>query len=578
MSTALLPDPSAPALPSSPPASAASAPALLLAPAAALLSACGGQSADDATVDGQRAVEARQNIGLLPAPHLMDEAVAARFLTQAGLGGSRAQIAQVRVLGFSAWIDAQCALPSSGTRWDWLVSKGFNGAANINTENGFDAAMWRKLITAPDVLRQRVALALSEIMVIGIDGLVGAGWKAFSAAAYMDLLEANAFGNFRTLLGSISTSPAMGQFLTFRGNIKANPATGSHPDENYARELMQLMTIGLVQLNADGTPKLKGGVPQYTYAQQDVSELARIFTGWDFDLAGGTTATPDFLKRPMKQVPSRHETGSSTILGKTVPGGLAAAAALDAALDILFAHPNVAPFIGRQLIQKLVTSNPSPAYVGRVSAVFNDDGSGVRGNLRAVVRAILLDSEARQDPATAPPGAGKLREPMLRLVAWARAFGVHSASDAWAIGNTSDPASRLGQSPLRSASVFNFFRPGYVPPNSAIAGAGLEAPEFQLTNESSVVGYVNFMQRMVSTGIGDVLADYAALLPLADNAASLLADINTVLAAGQIGAATQALMLGALNGMARGSDAARRNRIYAALTMVLAAPEFLVQK
>jgi uncharacterized protein (DUF1800 family) len=583
MSTALLPDPSAPALPSASghAPSTAATPAALLTPAvaglgAALLSACGGQSADDATTDPQRAVEARQNLGLLPAPHLMDETAAARFLTQAGLGASRAQIAQVRVQGFSAWIDAQCALPSSGTRWDWLIAKGFNAAANINTENGFDAAMWRKLITAPDVLRQRVALALSEIMVIGIDGLVGAGWKAFSAAAYMDLLEANAFGNFRTLLGSISTSPAMGQFLTFRGNSKANPATGSHPDENYARELMQLMTIGLVQLNADGTPKLKGGVPQYTYAQQDVSELARIFTGWDFDLAGSTTATPDFLKRPMKQVPSRHETGSSTILGKTVPGSLTAAAALDAALDILFAHPNVAPFIGRQLIQKLVTSNPSPAYVGRVSAVFNDDGSGVRGNLRAVVKAILLDSEARQSPDT--PGAGKLREPMLRLVAWARAFNVHSASDAWAIGNTSDPASRLGQSPLRSASVFNFFRPGYVPPNSAIAGAGLEAPEFQLTNESSVVGYVNFMQRMVSTGIGDVLADYSALLPLADNAASLLADINTVLAAGQIGAATQALMLGALNGMAHGSDAARRNRIYAALTMVLAAPEFLVQK
>lgn len=583
MSTALLADPSAPAppSPSSPAPSTASAPAALLGPAvaglgAALLSACGGQSADEATT--QRDVEARENFGLLPAPHLMDMAVAARFLNQAGLGASSAQIAQVRLLGFSAWIDAQCALPASGTRWDWLIAKGFDAAANINTENGFDAAMWRKLITAPDVLRQRVALALSEIMVIGIDGLVGAGWKAFSAAAYMDLLEANAFGNFRTLLGSISTSPAMGQFLTFRGNIKANPATGSHPDENYARELMQLMTLGLVQLNADATPTLRGGATQYVYTQQDVSELARIFTGWDFDLAGGTTATPDFLKRPMKQVPSRHETGASTFLGKSVAAGLSGAAALDAALDIVFAHPNVAPFIGRQLIQKLVTSNPSAAYVGRVSAAFNNDGSGVRGNLRAVVKAILLDSEARQAPATAPAGAGKLREPMLRLVAWARAYKVNSASDAWAIGNTSDPASRLGQSPLRSASVFNFFRPGYVPPNSAIAGAGLEAPEFQLTNESSVVGYVNFMQRMVSTGIGDVLADYTALLPLADNAAGLLAEINTVLAAGQIGAATQSLMLGALNGMAHGSDAARRNRIYAALTMVLAAPEFLVQK
>lgn len=583
MNASELDDAPAAAVPAAPQTTATAA-AGAIGGAALLLSACGGQDgaqagaqADETLAAVQaREIQGRQDLGLLPLPRTVTELEAARFLAQAGLGASRAQIGQLRVLGLAGWIAAQYALPSSGTRWDWLISKGYDAAANINSENGFDAAMWRKLITAPDVLRQRVALALSEIMVIGIDGLVGAGWKAFSAAAYMDLLEANAFGNFRTLLGAISTSPAMGQFLTFRGNIKANAATGSHPDENYARELMQLMTIGLVQLNADGTPKSNGGNPQYTYTQDDVSGLARIFTGWDFDLAGATTATPDFLRRPMKQVPGRHETGASSFLGKTVAAGLGGAAALDAALDIVFAHPNVAPFISRQLIQKLVTSNPSPAYVARVAAVFDNDGSGVKGDMRAVIKAVLLDPEARA--AAAGPGAGKLREPMLRLVAWARAYNVNSASDTWAIGNTSDPASRLGQSPLRSASVFNFFRPGYVPPNSGIAGAGLEAPEFQLANESSVVGYVNFMQRVVASGIGDVLADYSALLPLADDAAALLAEINTVLAAGQVGAASVALMLAALNGMPHGSDAARRNRIYAALTLVLAAPEFLVQK
>jgi Protein of unknown function (DUF1800) len=223
-----------------------------------------------------------------------------------------------------------------------------------------------------------------------------------------------------------------------------------------------------------------------------------------------------------------------------------------------------------------VTSNPSPAYIARVAAAFDDDGMGVKGNLRAVLKAILLDSEARR-VATAP-GGGKLREPMLRFLAWARAFNATSASDAWAIGNTSDPGTRLGQSPLRSPSVFNFFRPGYVPPNSAIGSAGLVAPEFQITNESSVVGYVNYMQRAVSTGIGDVLPDYAGLLALADDAQALLDELNLVLAAGQVGATSLLTIKTALDGMAAGTDAARRNRVQAALVLVLAAPEFLVLK
>jgi uncharacterized protein (DUF1800 family) len=256
---------------------------------------------------------------------------------------------------------------------------------------------------------------------------------------------------------------------------------------------------------------------------------------------------------------------------------LTGAASLKMALDWIFSQPNVAPFISRQLIQKLVTSNPSPAYVARVATVFNNDGAGVKGNLKAVIRALLLDGEARANPAGSP-ASGKLREPMLRFVAWARAYSASSASGAWNIGNTSDPASRLGQSPLRSPSVFNFFRPGYVPPNSAIAAASLVAPEFQITNESSVVGYVNYMQRAVSKGVGDVVADYRDLLPLADNAQSLLDEINLVLAAGQIGSDNLSLMRSAVNAMPGGTDARRYNRIYAALTLVLAAPEFIVQK
>lgn len=510
---------------------------------------------------------------------VITDAAASRFLAQASMGASREEMARVKAMGYAGWIDAQFAMAASGSRWDWLLANGFDAPANKNSESGFDASTWRKLLSSPDTLRQRMTLALSEITVAAIDGLVGAGWRAFSAAAYFDLLEANAYGNYRTLLGELSTSAPMGQFLTFRGNAKFNPATGARPDENYAREIMQLFSIGLVQLNLDGTPRLVNGVTQETYTLDDVTGLARIFTGWNFDRAGSDTSTPDFLRRPMIQIAARHETDASSFLGSTVPAGLNGAESLKRALDIIFAHPNVAPFISRQLIQKLVLSNPSPAYVARVAAVFQNDGAGVAGNLQAVIKAVLLDIEARK-PAngSAATTYGKLREPILRLSAWARAYAATSPSDTWNVGNTSDPATRLGQSPGRSPSVFNFYRPGYVPPNSSIGAAAMVAPEFQLNNESSVVGYVNYMQRAVSRGVNDIKADYSALLPLADNATALFDEVNLVLAASQIGTDTRTLLVSAIDTMSAGTDAARLNRIYAAVTLVLAAPEFLIQK
>ena len=542
---------------------------------AATLAACGGGGDSGAT-------------GTLPAPSQPPlltpptTAQAARFLAQSSMGADRTQMDRVVSLGYAAWLDEQLALPLSATRWDWLVSQGYADISHKNDESGFDAAAWLKLLNAPDTLRQRVTLALSEIFVAAIDGLVGAGWRQFAAASYLDLLEANAFGNHRSLLQQISLSAPMGQFLTYRGSAKADPISGALPDENYARESMQLFTIGLLQLNADGTPQLAAGKTIDTYGLSDITGLARVFTGWDFDLAGQTgaaaTATPNFLRRPMVQVASRYETGAKTFLGTTIAAGTAATAGLTQALDTIFAHPNVAPFFCRQLIQRLVTSNPSPAYVARLAAVFNNDGTGVKGNLRAVVRALLLDSEARSDPVAASTSFGKLREPMLRFTAWARAYGAISPSGAWAVGNTSDPGTRLGQSPLRSPTVFNFFRPGYVPPNSALGNAALQAPEFQIANESSVIGYLNFMQRAVAGNVGDLTPDYSGLLALADNASALVSEINLVLAANQLSAATAAALSTAVQSMAGGTDASRRNRIYAALLLVLAAPEFIVQK
>ncbi len=525
----------------------------------ALLAACGGSSTTAENGAGNTAAP----VGAPPAapdpnaaPITVSEA--SRFLAQASMGASRAQIARVQALGYAGWIDEQLSVPGSGTRWDWLVSKGYNDVSYRNSQAGFDATAWRKLISSPDTLRQRFTLALSEVIVVAIDGLIGGGWKAFAAAAWLDMLEANCFGNYRDLLQSVSTSPAMGQYLTFRGN---------------AREIMQLFSIGLIELKLNGNPRLYDGKSKETYGLEDITGLARIFTGWGFDLAGGGPDKPDFMRRPMIQVPDKHEPGASTFLGETVQANLSGEKALEAALDIIFAHDNVAPFISRQLIQRLVTSNPSEGYILRVATVFKDDGSGTvskKGNLKAVLKAILLDDEARKPANLSDPQFGKLREPMLRFLAWARAYNATANNDLWNIGNTSNPADKLGQSPLRSPSVFNFFRPGYVPPNTAIAAKNLVAPEFQITNESSVVGYVNYMQIAVSEGVSDIKPDYSSLMPLADTAPALLDEINLVLAAGQLSATTLADLGSAVDSMPKG--------IYAALTLVLAAPEFIVLK
>ncbi|MFZ6848399.1 DUF1800 domain-containing protein [Undibacterium sp. RuRC25W] len=533
-----------------------------------LLAACGGGASSGLSTG---------NATSAPVAPITD-AQASRFLAQASVGATRAEMAKVQSSGYAAWIDAQIAMPQSTTRWSWLKANSFDAAANIFTQNGFDSVAWYKLITSPDTLRQRVTHALAEIIVVGIDGLTGSGWQAFAAANYLDVLEANAFGNYRTLLQAVTMTTAMGQYLTYVGSTKANPKIDSLPDENYARELMQLFTVGLLTLNPDGTPVTVNGANQETYTLNDITGLARIFTGWNFDLSTSNTTTPDFHQRPLTQVASRHETGASTFLGSTVPAGLDGAHSLSAALDIIFAHPNVAPFISRQLIQRMVTSNPSPAYVQRIAAVFSNDGNGVRGNLAAVVKALLLDDEARNSTTLTNPQCGKLREPINRFLSWARAYNVASTSNLWNVGNTSDPATRLGQSPLRSGSVFNFFRPGYVPPNTSIANASLVAPEFQITNESTVVGYVNFMQRMISKGNTDIVPDYSTLTPLAATPTALLAEINTVVAAGQLSDATITALATAISSMPNGTDVAAANRIYAALTLVFAAPEYIVQK
>jgi uncharacterized protein (DUF1800 family) len=519
------------------------------------------------------------NAGFTPPSPTPEKATqAARFLQQASLVSDDASVAWATWLGFAGWIDSQFAAGRTQSCWDWMTEYGYQDPAKyLYSLAGADNVLWFRLISGSDTLRQRIALALSEIFVVSMAGLPVA-WPGFCVAAYVDLLEDNAFGNYRTLLGAVTLSPAMGSYLNMRGNQKENAKTGRLPDENYAREILQLFSIGLYELNIDGSLKVdSNGKHIETYTQDTITGLAKVFTGWDYT-GGSSNTDPAFQRLPMSFIASRFSTSDKSFLGTTIAGTVAGPAALNTALDTIFNHPNVGPFFGRQLIQRLVTSNPGPDYISRVASAFNNNGSGVRGDLKAVIKAVLLDPEARAEPSNQPASWGKLREPVVRFIQWARSFGANSPTGIWNIGDTSDPSSRLGQSPLRSPTVFNFFRPGYVPPNTALGAQGLVAPELQITNESTVVAYLNFMQSVISSGVGEVKADYSSLLTLANDPAGLVTKLNLLLAAGQLSNATVTTITTAIGSISATSDTARLNRIYATILLIMAAPEYLVLK
>ena len=529
------------------------------------LAACGGG-------DGSSSAAPPPPVTVVPSQKVT-AVQASRFLSQAAIGYSKADLLNLSDSGFDAWLSAQFTIVRTQKFWDYLVANGFDAAANMNSVNGFDSMIWSQLMGGGDLLRQRIGLALLDQWVVGVDGFGGA-WRAFALAAYLDILWDNAFGNYRDLMEAVSTNVAMGLFLTFLGNTKANSATGSIPDENYARELMQLFTIGLTMLNMDGSQQLSGGNPVSSYSQADVSQAARVWTGYTY--ANADNSTPGRMRLPMAIVAAKSETGATSFLGINIPAGSDGATARKLALDGLFNHQNVPPFVSRQLIQHLVTSNPSPAYVGRVAAIFANNGSGVRGDMKAVIHAVLTDREARDDTQVDSLTFGKLREPVVRLVQWAKAFNVASPSQLWPFGNTSSSANRLGESPGRAPSVFNWFRPGYSPPGSAIAAGNLVAPEFQITNEPSVIAYVNYMQAVIANGAGDAKPDYAALTTIAADSQALLNELNLVLAANQISVATIAQMKAALDTIATTTTAGTLSRIYAAILLVMASPEYLV--
>lgn len=507
---------------------------------------------------------------------------AARFLTQATFGPTDSDIARVQAIGYSAWLDEQFALPAVPHLP--YVQANFVAGPNVSNFNFMQDSFWQQAIPAQDQLRQRIKFALSQIAVVsGADNTIAA--YSDGLANYADLLGQHAFGNYRQVMEAVATNPMMGIYLSHLGNKKAQGT--SVPDENFARELMQLFSIGLVQLNADGTPVS----PQVeTYTNEDIGGLARVFTGWSWAATGtteqefrGTNVTdPQQRIKPMKVYPQHHESGAKTFLGLTIASGTSGEASLAQALDRLFNHQNLCPFIGKQLIQRLVTSNPSAAYVGRVSAACANNGQGVRGDMKAMIRAILLDADARDAAKLADPQWGKVREPVLRLAHWGRCYGATSTSGNWTIRNLQSAATSLGQQPWRSPSVFNFYRPGYVPPNTAIASASLVAPEFQLIGETSVAGYTNFMQTTVQSGVGlgtprDVQPNYAPEIALAGNADALLDRVNRCLMAGQMSSTLRNDIRTAVNAIGTTGNGPN-NRVYTAILLTMASPDYLVQK
>ena len=540
-----------------------------------------------------------------PDTTLPAQYAASRFLQQASFGPTDADIRRLTTLPVATWLTEQMALPATPDYVSYLQGKydlgnDYRPGGSQYTPTWVGQRFWATAATSPDQLRKRVAFALHQIfMVSQVDSNLYYQGRAY--ASYLDTLNRHAFGNFRTLLEDMALSPAMGLYLSHMRNRKEDPTTARLPDENFAREVMQLFTIGLHELNSDGTPKLDGrGNPIETYNNDDVMALAKVFTGWSWafpdnqlteqnyrwnspDYSVANDQRIDLLK--LKAYPGQHSTAEKRLFsGKpsavVIPANSSAQDSLRIALDTLFRHPNVGPFIGRQLIQRLVTSNPSPTYVARVAAKFNDNGAGVRGDLAEVVRAVLLDSEARTAPTT---DVGKLREPVLRVAHWMRSFAATSASGQYMMAYELDNQS---QRALNASSVFGYFRPGYVPPNTVFSTNSITVPELQIVNESTTALWVNMAMRMAGGGLGwtnatqDVSSTLAPLVTLstAGNVDGLIERINLLLFAGRISAAMRQDLLDATTSVGGNTAASHLNRARVALFLALSSPEYLVQR
>lgn len=581
---------------------------LLISLFTALLVACGGGGGGSGEAPGVPNTPVEPPTSPPATP--MTQAQASRLLSQATFGPSLNAIDALVEEGAEQWFLRELEKPPTKHLQHVLDSFGPDGQflderGNVLESVRFSASdsFWEVAITADDQLRQRMAFALSQILVVSANSNL---FKVPQTVAhYMDTLTEGAFGNYRDLLEAVTYSPAMSIYLTYIGNQKADPETGRVPDENYARELLQLFTLGLVALNADGTPALdENGNQQELYDNGDITELAKVFTGFYF--SGVDFGTP--IERiplaayysPMEISAEFHSPLPKRVVGTQIPAGTGGDETVRQALDAIFAHPNVGPFLARQLIQRFVTSAPEPAYVARVAAAFDSGeyqlpsgttvGQGERGDLQAVIAAVLFDPQARDEAAAAADTFGKLREPVIRFTHWARAFNINSADATYELALKDTGASlRLGQHPYRSPSVFNFYRPGYIAPGTETGAAGLTAPELQITTAASLVGYANYItlytlgespqvEREGAEIAPAYRPDFSAQLALADDTEALLDQLDTLLTFGQLRDTTRERIAAIIDEFDMQTPEQRLLRVRLAIVMVMTAPEYIVQR
>ncbi len=468
---------------------------------------------------------------------------------------------------------------------------------------------WETAMDSKDQLRQRVAFALSEILVISNSEGLGLSEFELAVTSYYDILVKHAFGNYRDILEDVTLHPAMGDFLSMTRNQKENIAEGIRPDENYARELLQLFAIGVHELNIDGTDKLDANnQPIPTYNQKTIEEFAKVFTGWTYSGVDWNEyyGNADHTK-PLVAIEKYHDKKQKTLLnGAISPASQTAKTDLKFALDNIFKHDNVAPFISKQLIKRLITSNPSPAYVARVATIFNDNGKGVKGDLKAVVNAIMLDDEALA--AKKPNTFGKLREPLLRMSHLWRAFSMQKSlkkGHYWQSDRTCGQGSypffifwdsitnfgeQTAQNPLGAKSVFNFFRPDYSP-NGALNDKGLAAPEFQIMNENTLTSNTNLLHYMVmffsdTKALKPKLDDHSLLnlskeAELAKDTDKLLNHLSLILLNNEMSASLRAILKEHLNLKdiyPEEKDEALLAKAQEAILLIISSPEYLIQR
>lgn len=506
-------------------------------------------------------------------PSVTPQPTAVRFLNMATFGAMPRDVNHLSKMTLPEWINEQYRMDAS------CHLATLNQTQNNNQRENRMEIWFRHAVTAPDQLRQRVAFALSEIFVVSD---VGSGIPTNAMAVYYDILVRNAFGNFRDILERVTLSPAMGRYLSMLHNQKANRKLGIRADENYAREVMQLFTIGLVQLSPSGVPLLQGGNTIPTYSQTDVENSAKTLTGWSFGNSWSFFDGDDW-RIGMKPFEGYHDRTLKTILDNIViPEKGLAAADLKILLDTLFNHPNVGPFIGRRLIQRLVTSNPSPDYIRRVARKFDDNGKGVRGDMKAVIKAVLLDPEALEG-TRANVNFGKLREPLLVLTHLWRAFDAHSADGTIRYYY---PDSSIGQAPLSAPSVFNFFRPDFAP-SGTIKNKGVFAPEFQLVNDANNTRFYNELFGLIHwrykgnpyTNPFDILININNLKTRARSPTDLVAYLNLILTGNKLPADVKTVLINYVRSIAYISYPEKGvNRALEALYLVMSSPHYLIQR